>query len=149
MIRFPGKEHAGKHVKGFIQDHDVLPTLLDILDIKKWPYLESQINGLDAVPLVSEETSSIRDYIICGYEIFTCVRDNSWHYIISDNWEDPPERESARSARDARHRRPHASRCEPCRSAGDLPTPRGARVPPRSPGDPARPMAAARSRRVP
>jgi len=92
IVRFPGKEYKGRRVKSFIQTHDILPTLLHILEIKEWPYLKRQINGLDGFPLITREKEKIRDYIICGYEVYTCVRDYEWHYIISDQWEDPPVR---------------------------------------------------------
>ncbi|MDH5795014.1 MAG: hypothetical protein OEZ24_02780, partial [Candidatus Bathyarchaeota archaeon] len=79
-------------VDAFVQDHDLLPTLLDILKIRRWAYLEEQVNGSDAFPLITRESEQIRNWIICGYEVYTCVRDYDWHYIISDQWEDPPVR---------------------------------------------------------
>ena len=42
------------------------------------------MEGLDAMPLVTEERRNLRDYIICGYNDFVCVRDEQWHYITAD-----------------------------------------------------------------
>ena len=92
IMRFPEKEYSGTCVDAFVQDHDLLPTLLDILKIRRWAYLEEQVNGSDAFPLITRESEQIRNWIICGYEVYTCVRDYDWHYIISDQWEDPPVR---------------------------------------------------------
>jgi len=92
LMRFPNKQYEGRRVRGFVQDHDLLPTLLDVLKIKRSPSLEEQINGVNVFPLVTGEKDRVREYIICGYEVYTCVRDHEWHYMISDQWEDPPER---------------------------------------------------------
>jgi len=79
-IRLPDQMFAGKRVEGFIYDHDLTVTLLELLGIEKPDYME----GTDAMPLVTGEKEGLHDYIICGYNDFVCVRDKRWHYIQAD-----------------------------------------------------------------
>jgi len=79
-IRLPDGKHSEKRVEGFAYDHDLTVTLLGLLNIESPEYME----GLDIMPLVTEEKKNLRDHIICGYNDFVCVRDEQWHYITAD-----------------------------------------------------------------
>ncbi len=82
MIRHPGGP-AGVHIDGFVQTHDVMPTLLDILDI------EHESDGESAWPLVTGGKSSIRDTIVDAWAEFrhgtatarVSVIDKEWHLV--------------------------------------------------------------------
>ena len=74
---------TGERVNGFVQSHDVMPTILDLLDV---PY---HTDGESVWPLVTGETSSIRDTIVCGWAEFAngsataraSVRTDDWNFV--------------------------------------------------------------------
>ncbi|MFQ6074643.1 MAG: sulfatase [Candidatus Bathyarchaeia archaeon] len=84
MIRHPEGEYAGVRVKGFVQDHDFMPTALSLLGIP----LPGEVDGHDLWPLVTGQTEKIRDYVICAYDNYACVLDQRWHYICQPEGED-------------------------------------------------------------
>ena len=73
----------GKRIKGFVQHVDIVPTLLDILNI---PFEESKFDGITLVPLIRGEVSSLRSFIVAE-ESYTenkiAIRTNKWKYIYS------------------------------------------------------------------
>jgi arylsulfatase A-like enzyme len=83
-MRLPQKP---KHMRvdAFVQSHDVMPTLLDILGV---PY--SRTDGVSAMPLVRGDTESIRNTIVTGWAGFgsgnarahASVRTRRWNYIV-------------------------------------------------------------------
>ncbi|MBV9281641.1 MAG: sulfatase [Chloroflexi bacterium] len=98
MIRLPGGELAGSRVAGLAQFHDVLPTLLDLLEI---PYDADAFHGRSLVPLMRGDVQRLREAIITGYERGEdrCIRTEGWSLIqrasgrdeLYDLVEDPAE----------------------------------------------------------
>ncbi len=82
----------GTEINAFVQSHDLMPTLLRLLDV---PY--ANVDGEDAWTLVTGERESLRDHIVTGWAGFTvgnaggraAVRDDDWNYITSVHEEDP------------------------------------------------------------
>ena len=80
-----------KRIDKFVQSHDVMPTILDLLDV---PY---DTDGTSVWPLVTGEVESIRDSIITGWAGWAegnavgraSVRDDRWNFVISAGEEDP------------------------------------------------------------
>lgn len=64
IIKFPQVE--GKRIKGLVQIIDIMPTLLDILDIPFSP----QIQGKSLVPLINGFTP-VNDYVYAGLQFNT------------------------------------------------------------------------------
>ena len=73
----------GKRIKDFVQHVDIVPTLLDILNI---PFEESKFDGVSLVPLIRGEVDSLRSFIVAE-ESYTenkkTIRTNKWKYIYS------------------------------------------------------------------
>jgi arylsulfatase A-like enzyme len=82
----------GRQVDAFVQSHDLLPTLLGLLDV---PY--ARVEGQDAWPLVTGERAQLRDHVVIGWAGFSTgnaggrasVRDDRWNYVTSIHEEDP------------------------------------------------------------
>ena len=60
--RFPGREHAGHRVEGFVLSHDIVPTLLDLVGVPHPP-----MDGENLMPLIAGECASLRDHIVTGW----------------------------------------------------------------------------------
>jgi arylsulfatase A-like enzyme len=75
----------------FVQSHDLLPTILRLLDV---PY--ANVDGEDAWTLVSGERDKLRDHIVSGWASFVtgnaggraAVRDDNWNYVTTIHEED-------------------------------------------------------------
>ena len=78
----------GKRIKDFVQHIDMVPTLLDILNI---PFKESEFDGVSLVPLIRGEVNSLRSFIVAE-ESYTekkiAIRTNKWKYIYSPSKDD-------------------------------------------------------------
>lgn len=61
-VRFPGGEHAGRRVEGFVLSHDIVPTLLDLAGVPHPP-----MDGENLMPLVTGESVDWRDHIVTGW----------------------------------------------------------------------------------
>ncbi len=61
IIRYPGKVPAGKRVKGFNQHKDLVPTIMDLLDISEadieWPS-DKRFDGRSLLPLMYDDVAS-------------------------------------------------------------------------------------------
>ena len=81
MIRFPGAEYGGRRMRALAQFHDVLPTLLDALDIS---YDREAFHGHSLLPLIRGEGRSLRESIITGYygAHDRCIRTETWSLIL-------------------------------------------------------------------
>jgi arylsulfatase A-like enzyme len=83
-----------RHVKGFVQAHDLLPTLMDLLDIPC-----GEVDGEDVWPLVADQRKAVRDHVVIGWSGFSngpatgraSVRDDKWNYTVS--LDDPQKQE--------------------------------------------------------
>jgi arylsulfatase A-like enzyme len=90
-IRHPGGPR-GQAVDAFVQSHDLMPTLLRLLDV---PY--ANVDGLDAWTLVTGERETLRDHIVIGWAGFVVgnaggrasVRDDEWNYVVTVHEADP------------------------------------------------------------
>ncbi len=82
MIRHPKGEGAGQHIDTFVQNHDILPTLLSLLNIPHPP-----LDGSNLWPLVSghDKNSDLqaRDHVIIGWDVFASIRDREWNLLIN------------------------------------------------------------------
>ena len=70
MVRHPDGQGAGRSVRRFVLNHDILPTACGLMGIPAPEWAE----GLDFWPLVTGEKTSIRDYITCIFKDFILVR---------------------------------------------------------------------------
>jgi arylsulfatase A-like enzyme len=60
IIRYPRRFSEGKKVRGFIQHVDLLPTILDILNIGQEEY---QLDGKNLIPLVKNSRRVLRPFV--------------------------------------------------------------------------------------
>ena len=82
----------GLQVMPFVQSHDLLPTVMRLLDV---PY--ANVDGQDAWTLVTGEKEQLRDHVVCGWAGFVSgpaggrasVRDDEWNYVTTVHQEDP------------------------------------------------------------
>lgn len=84
----------GVRIPGFVQSHDVMPTILDLLNVPV------AVDGESVWPLVTGEKQSIRDRIVCGWAEFATgnatarvsVRTDGWNFVHAvGRKEDTPE----------------------------------------------------------
>ena len=62
MMRLPGTVPAGKRVASLAQNVDLMPTLLEMLDIDERPTMD----GVSLAPILRGETESVRDEAFLG-----------------------------------------------------------------------------------
>jgi arylsulfatase A-like enzyme len=79
MIRLPGGRDA-RQSQAIIQFHDLLPTLLDVLELGRQT---TAMQGKSFLPVLRGETDQHREAIITGYYEAPdrCMRDQFWSYI--------------------------------------------------------------------
>ncbi len=75
MVRLPGKENAGKHVKGFLHHPDVMPTLMSQIELDP----PSRATGQNLWGMVNGE-SSPHEYLVQQYEWVAGLRDEEWQF---------------------------------------------------------------------
>jgi len=107
MMRVPGGP-ADQDVDAFVQNHDLMPTLLGRLGVRAdWT------DGADLWPLVTGETAAVRDRIVTGWASFVTgnavgrvsVRDDRWNFCTSVGYEDEEGDELFDLANDPEERR--------------------------------------------
>ena len=62
-------------MSGFVQIQDIMPSLLGLLGLRS----PSRVTGQDFWPMVTGETSSIRDHVVQGYGWIGAVRTPEWN----------------------------------------------------------------------
>jgi len=79
MVRLPGAQGA-RRTQAIVQFHDVLPTLLDVLDMSN---NATAMHGNSFLSVLRGDTDVHREVIITGYHeaIDRCVRDQTWSYV--------------------------------------------------------------------
>jgi arylsulfatase A-like enzyme len=77
MLVLPGTEMRKKRIKGFIQEFDIAPTLLNLLGLEK----PSSMTGVDFWPLITGEKELIREHVVGGYHTCAYLQDERYHYI--------------------------------------------------------------------
>ena len=63
MIRYPGKTESGKRIGELITNADVLPTLVDLLDLDV-PELKYPFQGESLVDLIMNDKALNREYVV-------------------------------------------------------------------------------------
>ncbi|NLO04217.1 MAG: sulfatase-like hydrolase/transferase [candidate division WS1 bacterium] len=86
LIRHPGGEAAGARVKGFVQHHDIMPTMLAIAGED----IPERCNGRNVWPLAVEGRPSEVEQIISCFGWHASVRNRKWNYIAP--WAPIPEK---------------------------------------------------------
>lgn len=87
IIRFPGL-NKGQIISEPVRNLDIVPTILDFLEIKPDSKLLEQIDGKSLLPLINGESTHHVDYIITEKEvkgtgkIRVSIRDKKWKYIM-------------------------------------------------------------------
>jgi arylsulfatase A-like enzyme len=77
IIRHPDKALGGKTVAGFVQHHDLMPTVLNLLGQP----IPERCNGEDFWPLVTgARTGGLRDTVVNGFGRYASVRTAEWNY---------------------------------------------------------------------
>jgi arylsulfatase A-like enzyme len=76
LMRLPNKQYAGKRVSGLVQHFDIVPTLLDRLNVKPSP----RVTGENLWPYVTGERTNRRDHIVSGFGYVGAVRTEEWNY---------------------------------------------------------------------
>lgn len=82
FIRHPEGAGRGQAIDAFVQDHDLFPTILDILGLPP-----AKVDGQSAWPLLTGAPTPRRDHIITGWGSYAAVRDREWNYTV--NFEEP------------------------------------------------------------
>ena len=77
MIYHPNGEFQGKKISEFVQAHDLMPTLLSLLDVP-WP---SRVDGKNAWKLVTGEAEKLYDHVVSAYNNHISIRSKYWNYI--------------------------------------------------------------------
>ena len=83
QMRMPG-DARHQQLDAFVQSHDVMPTLLDVLGL---PY--NRMDGRSVMPLVRGDASSVREVAVIGWADFAngnatghaSVRTERWNYV--------------------------------------------------------------------
>lgn len=80
MIRLPRGRHGGSRTDALIQFQDVLPTLLDLVDVRGDA---SAMHGRSFAAAVERQTDDHRDAVIMGYYegVDRCIRTKTWSYV--------------------------------------------------------------------
>lgn len=80
MIRFPGGQYGGTRLRALGQFHDVLPTILEAVELGN---NTEALAGRSLLPVIRGQVDRVRDVIITGYHAGRdrCVRDETWSYI--------------------------------------------------------------------
>jgi len=81
----------GKRVNALVQAHDVMPTVLSLLDV---PF---EGDGENVWPVVTGQQQSVRDHCVIGWAGWSSgtakgrasVRDDDWNYVVSVGEPDP------------------------------------------------------------
>ena len=84
MIKPPGGINGPKRIrKPYVQVHDILPTLFGFLNKEKPEVFE----GIDLSIFANgkDQLFTNRDYITCGYHLYTLYKDDQYALIISND----------------------------------------------------------------
>jgi arylsulfatase A-like enzyme len=76
-IYHPHRQWEGRHIGGFVQHTDLMPTLLELLDVKA----PSRVTGESLVRLIEERRDSAREVTVTGWGEHGAVRTKEWLYI--------------------------------------------------------------------
>jgi arylsulfatase A-like enzyme len=90
LMRFPGKQHAGRRIDAFVQNHDLLPTILQAAGVPWEPLgaphkptgAPEAERGRSVLPLITGERDHIRDAVITGWRDRANVRTFEFSYSV-------------------------------------------------------------------
>lgn len=77
MIHHPDLASRGQRCDAFVQNQDVVPTLLSLLDIPC-----PRLDGENLWPMVVDHAPPIRDHVVTGWEKWASVRDHDWNLVL-------------------------------------------------------------------
>ncbi|MCZ6680891.1 MAG: sulfatase-like hydrolase/transferase, partial [Candidatus Poribacteria bacterium] len=77
-LRHPDTAYHGKTVDAYVQNTDVLPTILSLLGVEHEP-----TDGYNLLPVMSGEQESLRAYVITGWGPIAAVRTPEWNLILN------------------------------------------------------------------
>jgi arylsulfatase A-like enzyme len=80
LVRLPGGRNGGRETKALVQFHDMLPTILDLLDMKSDT---AGMHGRSFRAVLEGDSDIHRQAVISGYHPGQerCVRDDVWSYV--------------------------------------------------------------------
>lgn len=79
LLHLPGDERAGERLAGFVQAPDLMPTVLDFLDLP----VPDSVQGSSVLPLVRGEVDLIRDAACLGMaRAEWCIRTEEYSYLL-------------------------------------------------------------------
>jgi arylsulfatase A-like enzyme len=79
MMKIPDASYYGKRVKEIVQEYDIAPTLLSLLNVE----IPDAMDGVDFWPVVTGDREKIHEYAAGGYNAYAYVRDHRYHYFRS------------------------------------------------------------------
>lgn len=87
IVRHPQGLGRGTTIDTFVQNHDIVPTALDLLGLlDRWPGTESDQSewaGRSMRALIEGRSDAAgRDYAITGWGDYASVRDHDWNYTV-------------------------------------------------------------------
>jgi arylsulfatase A-like enzyme len=78
IVKHPDGLMAGQSLDAIIQSPDMLPTILDFLDLE----MPDSIQGESIIPLMRGEKEKIRDNAYCGfYDSSWAIKNQDWSYL--------------------------------------------------------------------
>jgi arylsulfatase A-like enzyme len=98
IVRHPAGHGRGQTIDAFVQNHDIVPTALDMLGLlDAWPGATDvdrpEWAGESRLPLIEGRAGARgRDYVITGWGDMASVRDKDWNYIVDFEKPDGTER---------------------------------------------------------
>ncbi len=99
IVRHPqGLGGRGRTIDAFVQNHDIVPTILDALGLlERWPGATAvdrpEWAGRSALPLIEGRPEARgREYVVTGWGDFASVRDRDWNYVVNFEKPDGSER---------------------------------------------------------
>ena len=74
IVSTPGG--AGKRISALAYNHDLIPTVFNLIGAEP----PDDLDGLDLWPLVTGESTELRDYLICAHDEYVSVWTHKWLY---------------------------------------------------------------------
>ena len=81
FIRHPEGKGAGESVDAFVYNHDILPTVCNLLGEK----IPEGVEGEDLWPLAERKRDKIRDYVDTIFKDYVWIRDDNWAMVSRIN----------------------------------------------------------------
>jgi arylsulfatase A-like enzyme len=77
FVYHPRRQWEGRRVRGFVQLTDLMPTVLELLEVKA----PARVTGESLTPLIESRRDSSRERIVTGWGEHASVRTPEWNYI--------------------------------------------------------------------